>query len=183
MGKTTLGKRAAKKLGMSFVDVDMGFEDVEGSDIDTLLNQYGDEGFNKRILTYFATLINRADYTIFAAPARVTHYKRFWEVVKLKGISIHLRGKPMEVYCGFKGSFPRRLFLVEGIKDESDRGILRLNMKQNHGIEYCFFRTDGKREFIETAFCPQCDSNNVVFDITHDAMIKALRKINKDFLK
>lgn len=98
VGKTTLGKRAAKKLGMSFVDVDMGFEDVEGSDIDTLLNQYGGEGFNKRTLTYFATLINRADYTIFATPARVTHYKRFWEVVRLKGISIHLRGKPMEVY-------------------------------------------------------------------------------------
>lgn len=98
VGKTTLGKRAAKKLGMSFVDVDMGFEDVEGSDIDTLLNQHGGEGFNKRILTYFATLTNRADYTIFAAPARVTHYKRFWEVVRLNGISIHLRGKPMEVY-------------------------------------------------------------------------------------
>jgi Zn ribbon nucleic-acid-binding protein len=85
--------------------------------------------------------------------------------------------------CGFKGTFPRRLFLVEGIKGESDRGILRLNMKQDHRIERCFFRTDGKREFIETAFCPQCDSNNVVFDITPDALIKAIRKINKNLLK
>jgi Zn ribbon nucleic-acid-binding protein len=84
--------------------------------------------------------------------------------------------------CGFKGSFPRRLFLVVGIKDESDRGILRLNMKQNHGIEYCFFRTAGKRDFIETAFCPHCDSNNVVFDITPDALIKAIRELNKTFL-
>jgi shikimate kinase len=83
---------------MSFVDVDMGFEDVEGSDIDTLLGRYGDKEFDKRILTYFATLINRADYTIFAAPARVIHYKRFWEVVRQNGISIHLRGKLMEVY-------------------------------------------------------------------------------------
>ena len=66
--------------------------------------------------------------------------------------------------CGFKGTFRRRLFLVEGIKDESDRGILRLNMKLNHGIEQCFFRTDGKREFIETAFCPECNSNTVVFE-------------------
>jgi predicted Zn-ribbon and HTH transcriptional regulator len=84
--------------------------------------------------------------------------------------------------CGFKGTFPRRLFLVEGIQDESDRGILRLNMKQNHGIEYCCFRTDGKGEFIETAFCPQCNSNNVVFDLTPDALIKAIKKINKNFL-
>ena len=85
--------------------------------------------------------------------------------------------------CGFKGTFQRRLFLVEGIKDESDRWILRLNMKQNHGIEYCFFRTAGKRDFIETAFCPECDSNNVVFDITPGAVIKAIRKINKNLLK
>jgi len=78
--------------------------------------------------------------------------------------------------CGFKGTFPRRLFLVEGVKDESDRGILRQNMKQNHGIEYCFFRTTGKREFIETAFCPECDSNNVIFDLSFDAMIRAIKK-------
>jgi Zn ribbon nucleic-acid-binding protein len=91
--------------------------------------------------------------------------------------------RPVEcVDCGFKGTFQRRLFLVEGIKDESDRGILRLNMKQRHGIVYYVFRTDGKREFIETAFCPGCDSNNVVFDITHDALIKAIKKINKNFL-
>jgi NOL1/NOP2/fmu family ribosome biogenesis protein len=49
-------------------------------------------------------------------------------------------------------------------------------MKQNHGIEYGFFRTDGKREFIEAAFCLECNTNNVVFDISFDAMIKALEK-------
>ena len=57
--------------------------------------------------------------------------------------------------CGFKGTFRRWLFLVEGLRDESDRGILRRNMQQNQGIEHCFFRTDGNREFIEPAFCPQ----------------------------
>lgn len=92
--------------------------------------------------------------------------------------------KPVECTdCGFKGTFPRRFFLIEGLKDESDRGILRLNMKQRHGIEHYIFRTDGKREFIETAFCPRCDSNNVVFDLTPEALIKAIRKLNKNLLK
>jgi shikimate kinase len=98
VGKTTLGKLAAEKLGMSFVDVDMGFEDVEGTDIDTLLERYGEDGFNHRILSYFTDQIRRENHTIFAAPARVTHYKRFWEVVRENGVSIHLQGKPMEVY-------------------------------------------------------------------------------------
>ena len=33
-----------------------------------------------------------------AAPARITQYKKFWNVVKTNSISIHLRGKPWEVY-------------------------------------------------------------------------------------
>jgi hypothetical protein len=39
------------------------------------------------------------------------------------------------------------------------------------------------REFVETAFCPHCDSNNVVFDLAPEALIKAIRKINRNLLK
>lgn len=98
VGKTTLGKLAAEKLGMSFMDGDMGFEEAEEADIDTLLGRYGDEGFNNRLLNYFVKHISRNYHTIFAAPPRITHYKKFWDMVKLNGVSIHLRGKPMEVY-------------------------------------------------------------------------------------
>ncbi len=98
VGKTTLGKLAAENLGMSFVDVDMGFEAVERADIDTLLERYGGEEFDNRLLTYFSEIIDGDDHVIFAVPARVTHYKRFWDVVKKNGASIHLRGEPMEVY-------------------------------------------------------------------------------------
>jgi len=98
VGKTTLGKLAAEKLGMPFVDVDTGFEDVESADIDTLLDRYKDGEFDKRLLTYFTKQISRNNHTIFAAPARITHYKRFWAAVRLNGDSIHLYGKPMEVY-------------------------------------------------------------------------------------
>ncbi len=98
VGKTTLGKLASEKLDMLFVDVEMQFEDLEGSDIDTLLERYGEEGFSKRLLIYFAKHINKDKHTIFTAPGRIMEYKKFWEVAKLNGISIHLRGKPMEVY-------------------------------------------------------------------------------------
>lgn len=98
VGKTTLGKLAAEELGLSFLDVDMGFEDVEGSDIDSLLDRYGDKEFDNKLLTYFVKQINRGDHTVFASPARITHYKGFWKLVRLNGVSIHLRGKPMEVY-------------------------------------------------------------------------------------
>ena len=64
VGKTTLGKLAAEKLGISFMDVDMGFEKAEGADIDTLLCRYGDKEFDTRILNYFKKHISKADYTV-----------------------------------------------------------------------------------------------------------------------
>lgn len=98
VGKTTLGKIASENLSMPFVDVDMGFENVEGAGIDTLLERYGEDELNRRILSYFTDLIRRENHTIFAAPARITHLKGFWDVVKQNGVSIYLRGKPIEVY-------------------------------------------------------------------------------------
>lgn len=76
----------------------MEFEDAEGFDIDTLLKKYGGEEFNNRLLTYFTKNIRMANHTIFASPARIMDDKNFWEVTRLNGISIHLQGKPMEVY-------------------------------------------------------------------------------------
>ena len=98
VGKTTLGQMAAEKLGLSFIDVDLSFEESESSDIDTLLKKYGDNRFDKLIDEHFITLIQNSDDTIFAAPARITQFKEFWNSVKLNGMSILLRGKPMEVY-------------------------------------------------------------------------------------
>lgn len=76
----------------------MGFEEAERADIDTLLCRYGDDEFDNRILDYFTKHIRKADHIAFAAPARITHYKKFWDAVRQYGVSIHLRGKPMEVY-------------------------------------------------------------------------------------
>ena len=98
VGKTTLGELAAEKLGMSFVDVDMEFEEGEGADIGTLLGRYEDKEFDNRLTNCFAKHISSDDHTIFAAPSRITHYREFWDAARLNGVSIHLRGKPMEVY-------------------------------------------------------------------------------------
>ena len=54
-----------------------------------------------------------------------------WEIEKLEKRKGCKDFGPVECSdCGFKDIFRRRLFLVEGLNVESDRGILRRNMKQ-----------------------------------------------------
>ncbi len=98
VGKTTLGKLAAEKLGFSFLDVDMGLEEKEDSNIEALLERYGETEFDNRLLTYFAEQIIGDNATIFAAPARILNRKRFWDAVRLNAASIHLQGELMDVF-------------------------------------------------------------------------------------
>jgi len=98
VGKTTLGEIAAEKLNMAFLDMDMSFEVSEEADVDTLLSRYGEDGFDKKSLSFFEKQIRSKDRTIFAASCRVVGYKMFWDIVKQNGISIHLLGERRDVY-------------------------------------------------------------------------------------
>jgi hypothetical protein len=54
-----------------------------------------------------------------------------WKIEKLDKRKGFKDFRPVECTdCSFKGTFRRRLFLVEGLNVKSDRGILRRNMKQ-----------------------------------------------------
>jgi shikimate kinase len=98
VGKTTLGKIAAEKLNMPFVDMDLSLEAAEEADIDTMLKRYGEIGLDLQLLSHFKKQILNKDHPLFAASARVLNYKVFWGIVEQNAISIHLRGKPLDVY-------------------------------------------------------------------------------------
>lgn len=85
--------------------------------------------------------------------------------------------------CGFKGSFIIRFFQVENIGDESDRGIIRWHLKQKYNLSYCVFRAAGTREFVESAHCPKCNSNNIIFDISSKLLAELIKERKKYFKK
>ncbi|MDO9033761.1 MAG: shikimate kinase [Methanoregula sp.] len=98
VGKTTLGGFAAETLKMSFMDMDLSLEAAEETDIDGLVKRYGDTGLDHKLILFFQKQILNKDHTIFAASARVLSQKFFWAIVKQNAITIHLQGKPLEVY-------------------------------------------------------------------------------------
>lgn len=98
VGKTTLGQLVSERLKMPFVDLDAGFEQEEGSDIDSLMDSYGDNGYDQRLFDHFSELLKNTTGAIIAISPRILGKKEFWQAAKEFSVSIHLRGKPLEVY-------------------------------------------------------------------------------------
>jgi len=85
--------------------------------------------------------------------------------------------------CGFEGPFIRRLFHVGGMSDDSDHEIIIFHLKQNYNLEYCVFRNDGTREFAESAQCPKCKTNDIIFDISKELFVELIKNSEKYFKK
>jgi len=118
VGKTTLGEIAAEQLNMAFVDVDMGLLEAEETDVDAMLNQYGADRFDQKLLYYFITQVRSKDHTIIAASSRIFKINVFWSIAKQDGILVHLQGKPLDVYRRISMWWNGRLLTPEDKADE-----------------------------------------------------------------
>lgn len=98
VGKTTLGALAAEGLGMAFVDIDVAFEEAEGADIDTLIDKYGEDGYDRRLFDLLEESLAVSERTIVAVPARLMSSRGLWDVLAARAVSVHLRGEPMDIY-------------------------------------------------------------------------------------
>lgn len=136
VGKTTLGKLAAEKLDFLFLDIDVGFEEKEGSNIEALLERYGETEFDNRLLTYFAEQIIRDKATIFAIPARILNRKKFWDVVRLHGVSIHLQGELLDVFMR-QDIWVNGRKLTKEEKLEKQKWKLEFNDYYNWRLKHC----------------------------------------------
>ena len=72
--------------------------------------------------------------------------------------------------CGEKSGFARRLFQIKGVpkskhSDDEIQGIIRYHFKHNYSIDHIFFKTVGRRFFVDTAKCSACQSTAITYDI------------------
>jgi hypothetical protein len=73
-------------------------------------------------------------------------------------------------HCGEKSDFERRLFQIRGVpkskhSDDEIQGIIRYHFKRSYSIEHIFFKTVGRRFFVDTAICGACQSTAITYDI------------------
>jgi shikimate kinase len=63
-GKTTVGKRLAKRHGLAFLDTDHEIEARCGTSIPTIFDLEGEEGFRRREAKVIAEVMQRSDHVI-----------------------------------------------------------------------------------------------------------------------
>jgi hypothetical protein len=70
--------------------------------------------------------------------------------------------------CGNKGPFKRRLFQIDSdydMREDETQTIIGHHMKQNHDLDNILFKIHKNTNYVDTAFCSECNSNMVIYDI------------------
>lgn len=89
-GKTSLGQRLAKKLGLDFFDNDHELENQTGASVNLIFDLEGEEGFRKRETAMLRTLIARNNILLATGGGTVTRQENR-EMLKASGLVVYLQ--------------------------------------------------------------------------------------------
>ncbi|MGI9228781.1 MAG: shikimate kinase [Gammaproteobacteria bacterium] len=93
VGKTSIGKRLAKRLGKQFVDSDIEVEKRTGVTISRIFDIEGEAGFRERESKILKELIERKD-TVLATGGGVVLSEENRKLLSANGCIIYLQGSP-----------------------------------------------------------------------------------------
>ncbi len=89
-GKTTIGSRVAKQLGMVFIDCDAELESRTGASVNLIFDVEGEEGFRKRETELLEELSGRSS-TLIGTGGGAVLKQRNRELMKNSGVVVYLK--------------------------------------------------------------------------------------------
>ena len=89
-GKTTFGKKLAKKLGVTFIDLDEEITRTLGVDILTIFDNEGEQGFRKREKKAFTCVLKNNKNSVIATGGGCVLTEGNRNLMQLELIVIHI---------------------------------------------------------------------------------------------
>jgi shikimate kinase len=131
-GKTTLGKRLAKKLNLQFLDVDLFIENRYHKTISSIFEEKGEDGFReieRRTLHEIAGFENIVISTGGGLPCFFDNI----DVMNKAGITIYLKVNPDELANRLNSRKSNRP-LIKGKTPEELKDFIQINLKKREGF-------------------------------------------------
>ncbi len=119
VGKTTLGKRLAKALDLTFVDLDAYIEQRMHQRVSELFAQYGEAGF-REIEQRLLQEVSDFDNIVLATGGGAPCFYDNMEVMNRSGVTIFLDASPQTLWKRLKTSHNKRPL----IQNKSDEELL-----------------------------------------------------------
>ena len=131
-GKTTLGKKVAKSLGVQFVDTDRYIEHEEGMKISEIFEKKGEAYFRKRETEVCEKFSNETGYIVATGGGIIRNDENI-ALLKKNGVVIYLKASPEHVFRNVRNDLSRPL-LQGGDKMEKIKTLMaeRIPLYEKH---------------------------------------------------
>ena len=120
-GKSTVGKRLAEKLGMSFIDTDEEIVRREGRSINEIFSDVGEEGFRKIETEVLSSLAKEnainTEGTVFATGGGIVTRKENMSLLKELGKVFYLKADEETTFNRVKDDSSRPLLSSESLEE------------------------------------------------------------------
>jgi shikimate kinase len=118
VGKSTVGRRLARRLGLSFVDSDAAIEDAAGLSPSEVFERYGEHDFRDGERRLVARLVDEGDVRVIATGGGAYVDPRTRELLNSRAITVWLDA-PVDVLAERTGRRDTRAQLRNGDRKET----------------------------------------------------------------
>ena len=136
VGKTTIGKRLAKKLNYAFVDIDKIIEKQEGESISSIFKNKGEDYFRKLETRCLKELL-KFKSCVISCGGGTPCFNKNMEIITLAGASIYIKLSPT--------------VLFNRLKLEKDQRPLIADMEDSKMFSYIQKKLNERKIFYEKA--------------------------------
>jgi shikimate kinase len=147
-GKSTLGKRLAKKIGYDFIDMDHYIEEQEGLKVPAIFEQKGEKYFREQEKLFLANLEPDANIVV-ATGGGAPCFGNNIELMNEKGITVYLKMSPASLASRLEKARVIRP-LVAGLESDHLRNYIENKLRERepfYNQAKCVIRGENVKPF------------------------------------
>lgn len=135
-GKSSLGKKIAKAMGMRFIDTDAEVESREGATIADIFHYEGEEYFRKSERYIIEELAASDEDMVISTGGGVPLWEDNMEVMNQSGVTLYLKRTAEQIASRLSPHGREKRPKLRGLNDEELVAFMRDNMAQREPY-YC----------------------------------------------